>query len=1049
MSDLTDIVSAMGGYQAATQQDKDALELVLGTRGGRQRAGGTPTPGVTLGTLSLSTALTSGSTVSGSILGATAGSTITTGIAGLTINSSARTFAFDGTAAAGSGVLIETLGGATNSPRSSTISIAAGAAAVAGDMTALRVRDATQMDPDSGSPAVGIDGNGWVAEVTIKGLAPPAPDNTSDGFFNCQKLELLVSDPGFRAANGDIVPATVYRKIKGRALLRKQYKTASTDVNGRFITQSGSDFTVLVALADVIYAGSTIVSAKVAAGFYTNGSAVSNASVAGSLTNASTYAYRKPTAAWLNHQHLRATGDFPVEMIAFHRHAMGGRQVAGIRFQARDTTGNVSAEQVVTATGLSAFVTASGAPKVEAFKATIPVSALAQGELCYTNAKVYPWIGDASAVYDLSVDGTYTGLTRIVDASPHTRLRFFNDKAGTYSSVALVDAGAVYTPICSASSFSPATTAFDGNYTSGNGWLGQNGGTNQWVGQTFPVAVNIEEVRIWASGYDTAKPTFNNFDLEWSDDGSTWTKKGATQVAATWTTPYTQTQTFNPGGSPRPSRYWRIRQNGSTASSFTGAQEIEFATVAGGVNMANGAAASTLADARTTPVSTPDAAWKAIRASNARKGHDDYAGRFYLSNPTSSTIEYGALAAVPIASGQLTWCEITPDPANVGSVKWTGKATTIGLPTLTRAVGLTIKPGGSNQTTFQDGDMSSNASMLSLENCVFEAPSAGFNIAGGEGIRGWSIHYRSNVTSTLGNVLNMVAGSVTVQGMALALGNVQPQGGQPAAAQIFVANRSECPSDANSGMPAYTDGYFWVANEWRYQVGPALTLLSKTRPTVIANNLGEPRGNGSGIVAFNMAADGTTQSVYELLDMHNTFVGNRGSRMYADNANMRGVPKEGVSIGSVYGNYNFKTDSFSPGYPGNTGDWRYGYQVGLRSNISLFGSLSGSAPNLVASYLGMAWEPDYSTYQVSSTFSDIMALFVNYQALRNDGGTYPGGGDYHLSSPTNTLTNRIPAIFASFNPGFTDTISGAVFSYDLDGKARLTDGTGTAGCYER
>lgn len=40
MSDLTDIVSAMGGYQAATQQDKDALELVLGTRGGRQRTGG-------------------------------------------------------------------------------------------------------------------------------------------------------------------------------------------------------------------------------------------------------------------------------------------------------------------------------------------------------------------------------------------------------------------------------------------------------------------------------------------------------------------------------------------------------------------------------------------------------------------------------------------------------------------------------------------------------------------------------------------------------------------------------------------------------------------------------------------------------------------------------------------------------------------------------------------------------------------------------------------------------------------------------------------------
>lgn len=44
MSDITDIVSAMGGYQAATPQDRDALEAVLGSRGGRQRTGGTPTP---------------------------------------------------------------------------------------------------------------------------------------------------------------------------------------------------------------------------------------------------------------------------------------------------------------------------------------------------------------------------------------------------------------------------------------------------------------------------------------------------------------------------------------------------------------------------------------------------------------------------------------------------------------------------------------------------------------------------------------------------------------------------------------------------------------------------------------------------------------------------------------------------------------------------------------------------------------------------------------------------------------------------------------------
>jgi len=280
---------------------------------------------------------------------------------------------------------------------------------------------------------------------------------------------------------------------------------------------------------------------------------------------------------------------------------------------------------------------------------------------------------------------------------------------------------------------------------------------------------------------------------------------------------------------------------------------------------------------------------------------------------------------------------------------------------------------------------------------------------------------------------------------------VQPQGNQPAFAHVLVANRSSVPSE--SSAPSYADGYFWIANEWRYADGPTLSLYSKTRPTAIVGNLGEARGNNASVFAFNMAADGTTMPVYELLDMHNSFIGNRGSRMYADNATMRGQVKDGVSIGSVYGNYNFKTDSFDRdqnggGFPGNTGNWPYGYQVGTRSNVSLFGSLGGNVPNLQASYLGMAWEPDYSTYLVSSTFSNIMALFVNYQALRNDQGSYPGGGDYHASSQTNALANRMAPVVAAFDANFASTINGLVCSFDLDGKARRTNGTGAAGCYE-
>lgn len=63
-----------------------------------------------------------GSASSGTITGATAGSTLvlTNGFTGLTINSAARTWAYDGTGSASTGsfTMVETLAGATNSPRS-------------------------------------------------------------------------------------------------------------------------------------------------------------------------------------------------------------------------------------------------------------------------------------------------------------------------------------------------------------------------------------------------------------------------------------------------------------------------------------------------------------------------------------------------------------------------------------------------------------------------------------------------------------------------------------------------------------------------------------------------------------------------------------------------------------------------------------------------------------------------------------------------------------------------------------------------------------------
>ncbi len=79
--------------------------------------------------LSLTGTLTAGTASSGAILGATPGSTITSNVTGLAVNSGARTYAFDGSGAAGAiaNGLIETLTGAIGSPRASAVTIASAA----------------------------------------------------------------------------------------------------------------------------------------------------------------------------------------------------------------------------------------------------------------------------------------------------------------------------------------------------------------------------------------------------------------------------------------------------------------------------------------------------------------------------------------------------------------------------------------------------------------------------------------------------------------------------------------------------------------------------------------------------------------------------------------------------------------------------------------------------------------------------------------------------------------------------------------------------------
>lgn len=81
---------------------------------------------VSLGPLTLSGSLVSGTASTGTILGATNGSAIASNLTGLSVSSSARTYSWNGAGGAGTTAngLVETLAGATGSPKASAITVA-------------------------------------------------------------------------------------------------------------------------------------------------------------------------------------------------------------------------------------------------------------------------------------------------------------------------------------------------------------------------------------------------------------------------------------------------------------------------------------------------------------------------------------------------------------------------------------------------------------------------------------------------------------------------------------------------------------------------------------------------------------------------------------------------------------------------------------------------------------------------------------------------------------------------------------------------------------
>ena len=295
---------------------------------------------------------------------------------------------------------------------------------VNGDPLSFAVSNASPIDPNGSG--YGVFGNGWTATVVFKGLSASGNVNAFDG----QKVTLSVTDPGYTTSG---TTTTVNRTIKGSITLRKAWPNNGS----RQITAVGSDLQLIICLEDVIYQGTTINSVTFATTAYpgSNALVLSGASV----TNNSTLAYPKPYFAWLNRQYERATGStYHVEAVAYHRHGMNGQMVACIEFIGKDSAAHVATTQRASAPALSTIQTLGNI--VESWQADVPLTALDQTTTtnCKVHAKVYPWIGDSTAILDTEVSGA-----ALPTYDTWVSLDFTNDKNGTYGGAfAYVKAGA-------------------------------------------------------------------------------------------------------------------------------------------------------------------------------------------------------------------------------------------------------------------------------------------------------------------------------------------------------------------------------------------------------------------------------------------------------------------------------------------------------------------------------------------------------------------------------------------------------------------------------
>lgn len=166
--------------------------------------------------------------------------------------------------------------------------------------------------------------------------------------------------------------------------------------------------TVRVSLNDYIYAGDntpadathsgTAPLVTFPAGVITSGGTPNNALSAASVTQSSTLTYPNALVREATFPYKLLTGAFTTEVQAFHRHARNGQPVAAVKFTYSDGT-ITPRTQTITAMTLS-----TDSDQLPVYAAADTASNFTQGANVVRKVEVYPWVGNATNVFDSSAN---------------------------------------------------------------------------------------------------------------------------------------------------------------------------------------------------------------------------------------------------------------------------------------------------------------------------------------------------------------------------------------------------------------------------------------------------------------------------------------------------------------------------------------------------------------------------------------------------------------------------------------------------------------------